>query len=826
MDCKKRVEELESRIKELEAESNRCKRAEEINRVLFTISSAINTAPGLQELYGIIHASLGSIIDATNFFIALYDRDEDRITFPYCVDIMDGEYPDNVEGVTRSASLTAEVIRTAEPAIVTDENRDLYQNESKGIIPACTPAANWLGVPLIHGKQVMGVMTVQSYDNPGLYDETDMSVMLSVADQVAVAIECKRSETAFRESVERYRAHGQATFEAVFISENGICLDTNRAAVEMFGYSYNELIGIFGTDVIAPESKDLAKKNMLSGHDKPYEVMGLRKDGSRFYAEICGKSIDYLGKNARITVVRDIDARKRSMASLKKREATLNSIFKAAPTGIGVVMDRKFKRINPRLTEMTGYSAEELLEQNTRIIYASSEEYERVGTVLYPQMAEKGTGTVEVKCKRKDGTLIDVLLRSNHIDPEDETSGITFTALDITDRKRAEKEKEVLQTRLRHSHKMEAIGTLAGGIAHDFNNLLGVIIGNAEMAAEDVEETSQARANLEEIRTAGLRAGNVVRQLLSFNRRIEQERKPVQIQSIADEAISLLRVSIPATVNIAKDFKEPLGTIKADPTRIHQLLVNLVTNAAHAMEDRVGTLTIRLRNVRRSDREGMPFSDLDSRPYLELTVRDTGCGIDPEIRDRIFDPYFTTKEVGKGTGMGLSVVHGIVKNHEGLISVNSTPGEGTTVTVLFPIIGDVPESPREARGKLPRGDESILVIDDEPSLVKLVHHMLERLGYTVESRTCPISALEHFGKHKDRYSLIITDMTMPRMTGEELVRAFLDADPRTPVILCSGFSERIEEKTVRRMGASAYIDKPVKFETLARVVRKVLDETS
>lgn len=823
MDQKNRIEQLENRIKELEAESSRRKRAEEINRVLFRISSAINTTTGLEELYGSIHRSLGSIIDTTNFYIALHDKAEDTFTFPYCVDEKDGHYSPSVKNVSKSASLTAEVIRTATPMIVTAENRHLYYNESKGMIPDCTPSIIWLGVPLIHGNIVMGVMTVQSYDDPDLYDETDMHVMLSVADQVALAIECKRAEEAFRESTERYRAHALATFEAVFISEKGICLDTNQAAVEMFGYSYNELIGIHGTDVIAPESRELVGQNMMSCNEEPYEAIGLKKDGSRFFAEIRGKKIDYKGKDARITVVRDIDKQKKAMASLKQREAALRSIFLAAPTGIGVTVDRVFRKVNDRLCEMVGYTPEELLGQSTRLIYPTESEFERVGRELYGQVHSKGSGTCEAKCRRKDGTLIDMFLSANTIDPMDHSAGNTFTALDITERNKAEKEKEILQTRLRHSHKMEALGTLAGGIAHDFNNLLGVIIGNAEMAVDDLPESSTAHSNLEEIKIAGLRAGNVVRQLLSFSRKIEQERKPIKIQPIIEEVIGLLRASMPATIEIRQDIPGRRGTIKGDPTQIHQLLLNLFTNAAHAMENSVGTLTVSLRDVLHTGQDSMPITGMESKPYVELTVRDTGCGIDPAIKDRIFDPYFTTKEVGKGTGMGLSVVHGIVKNHEGLISVNSVQGEGTAVTVLFPIIDESPATHRDVRGELPKGDERILLIDDETSLVKLLRMMLERLGYTVESNTCPLEALEHFRENKDRYDLIITDMTMPQMTGEQLVGAFLTINPGIPVILCSGFSKRIGRKTVIDMGASEYIAKPVNLGTLARVVRGVLD---
>jgi CheY-like chemotaxis protein/anti-sigma regulatory factor (Ser/Thr protein kinase) len=328
---------------------------------------------------------------------------------------------------------------------------------------------------------------------------------------------------------------------------------------------------------------------------------------------------------------------------------------------------------------------------------------------------------------------------------------------------------------------------------------------------------------LEEIRTATLRARDVVRQLLSFARKTRLEKKPTNIVPIVKESLKLLRSSLPTSIDIRQTIPEDVDTILADPTQINQVLINLCTNAEHAMSQG-GIIGVILKNATLDENATAKYPDLNPGRYLNLTVSDTGHGISKEGIDRIFDPYYTTKDVEKGTGMGLAVVHGIVKEHNGIITVKSKPGKGTTFSIFFPSVEqDVVMEPEPAE-KLPMGNEKILFIDDEPSIVNIARQRLERLGYDVDAEMSPIEALELFRSRPDQFDLVITDLTMPKMTGDKLVQEILNIRPDIPIILCTGFSEKIVEKNATTLGAADYIEKPIDQYDFAFKVRKVLDK--
>ncbi len=394
---------------------------------------------------------------------------------------------------------------------------------------------------------------------------------------------------------------------------------------------------------------------------------------------------------------------------------------------------------------------------------------------------------------------------------------------DITQQKKAEKAMMNLERQLRQSQKMESIGTLAGGIAHDFNNMLGIILGNTELAMDDVPKWNPARENLDEVRKACMRAKDVVRQILAFSRKSETEQKPFNIGLVVAESLKLLRASIPTSIHIRQNIAPDPAEILGDPTQIHQVMINLCTNAAHSMENDGGVFEVTLANTEIDEDTASRYPELHPGPHVQLVVSDTGDGISPEAIDRIFDPYFTTKDVGKGTGLGLSVVHGIVNSHHGGISVASTPGKGTTFTLLFPALqGEAMDEPKVFQ-KLPTGKERILFVDDEDVMAKLNQQRLEKLGYTVMAKTDPSEALRFFRGHPDQIDLVITDMTMPHITGDKLAQEILKIRSDMPVILCTGYSNRISEASVLALGIRKYIEKPIEIETLARSVREVLD---
>ncbi|MBN1547818.1 MAG: GAF domain-containing protein, partial [Syntrophaceae bacterium] len=387
-----------------------------------------------------------------------------------------------------------------------------------------------------------------------------------------------------------------------------------------------------------------------------------------------------------------------------------------------------------------------------------------------------------------------------------------------------DKEKEDLSRQLQQVQKMEAIGTLAGGIAHDFNNILAPIIAYAELSLMYTKQESDIGKYLQGILAAGSRAKELVQQILSFSRKMEQERKPMHLIPLIKETVKFLRSSIPTTIDIKFNVKVDADTVLADATEVHQILMNLCTNAYHAMLEKGGILEISLSNQTLTKEAAADIPGLTAGKHIILKVTDTGYGIDSAIIDRIFDPYFTTKEIGRGTGLGLSVVHGIVTSSGGAIRVESTKGIGTTFTIYWPLVEkeNVSTVPAE-KSPLPGGSEHILLVDDDAWVAEVCRTMLERLGYRVTVMTDSEEALKTFRTTNDTYRLVISDMTMPRLTGADLAHAFLELRPNFPFILCTGFSELIDEEKAKALGIKALIMKPIEFNVLAETVRAVLD---
>ena len=488
-------------------------------------------------------------------------------------------------------------------------------------------------------------------------------------------------------------------------------------------------------------------------------------------------------------------------------------------------MNLTFTYVNPAVKQMFGYEPDEWIGTTLKE-HCRPEEMEKMIKILstYMENPSKPNGVLfETNLKHKNGKDVPVEILGKYLyDQNGNVVGLQGTTRNIHERKEAEKERQRLSAQLRHSQKMEAIGTLAGGIAHDFNNILTAIVGYAELSLMDAQQNTRLSGNLQEIYRAGSRATELVRQILTFCRQTEHEREPIQIAPIVKEALKLLRSSIPTTVEIESSIKNDLGTTMADPTQIHQVVMNLCTNAAQAMEKTGGKLTVTLERATLGKRFHMMHPDVMPGNYFRLTVSDTGHGIAPGIMEKIFDPYFTTKKIEEGTGLGLSVSQGIVKSCGGELTVESQVNKGSTFMVYLPEISRSALKKEEKIVELPTGNQRILFVDDESALVNMGRQRLSRLGYHVEGYTSSVEALAQFQANPGRYDLVITDMTMPVISGDQLARRLIEIRPDIPIILCTGYSRQISDKKATACGIRSLLMKPITIKEMAETVKRVL----
>ena len=645
-------------------------------------------------------------------------------------------------------------------------------------------------------------------------------------------LEHKLAEEGLRESEKKYRLLVENASDVIWTRDMNLNLTYLSPSIEKItGYRVEESMALPNSERMMPASMKLlteifeeelkleAQGDADPSRDRTVEIEMICKDGSTVWLEITvrfirnetGQAVGVLG------ISRDINECKQAQEALRESEERYRTVLEANPDPV-VVYDIEGKVIyfNPAFTRVFGWTVEERISKKMDE-FVPEEAWEETKVMIDKVLAGESFSGIETRRFTKEGKIIPISISGAiYRDPDNKPIGSVINLRNISAQK-------TLETQLQQALKMESIGTLTGGIAHDFNNILGIIIGNTELAMDDVPEWNPAHFNLKEIKTASMRAKNIVRQLLTFSRKTDQELKPIKIIPIIKDSLKFLRATIPTSIDIRQDIRATDDTVLADPTQIHQIMMNLCTNASHAVETG-GTIEVGIENIVLDEDSAVLYPDLIPGNYVKVTVSDTGQGIAPEATGRIFDPYFTTKEVGKGTGMGLSVVHGIVKSHGGAIIVESELGKGTTFSVLFPVIEKQVDSEIEIDEKLPTGNERILFVDDEESMVYVGRYRLERLGYQVEAQTSPVQALKLFQANPDQFDLLITDMAMPRMTGDMLVKEILKIRPDMPTILCTGFSEKIDEERSKELGISAYIVKPFDRRDLAKLVRKVLDE--
>jgi len=636
--------------------------------------------------------------------------------------------------------------------------------------------------------------------------------------------ERKKAEEAVRKSEVKSRTILENIEEGYYETDMaGNFTFFNASLCRMLGYATDELMGMNNREFMTKETAKKVYKtfNKVYTTGKPnkgseFELIG--KDGTKKDMEVSislmrdeeGQRIGFQG------IWRDVTEKKRVEAELIQTKNFLQNIFDSSIDGItSTDLEGNIIYSSSRAKDILGYEREKLFGKKVYLHYEKGEEDAKK---IMKELKLKGElRNHEMMLKKKDGGLIDINLSASYLKNEKgEVIGTLGIYRDISERKH-------LESQLRQAQKMESIGTLAGGIAHDFNNILSPIMIHSEIGMMELPPDNPIQHNLKEILKAGERARDMVKQILAFSRKEEGRRAEIKIIPILKEVLKLLRSSIPTTIDIHHNLEAESDTVLADPTQIHQIVLNLGTNAAHAMRERGGSLEVGLVQEDLDSEAVAQYSDLNPGSYLKLTVSDTGCGIDGETMQKIFDPYFTTKGPGEGTGMGLAVIHGIVKSYGAHITVESELGKGTTFKVYLPGIAADVSPVAEPSVQLPRGTERILLVDDEKVAVDAIQPILENLGYQVNARTSSIEALEAFRNNPATYDLVITDMTMPNMTGKDLAKELMTIRPDIPIILCTGFSEKIDEDKAKEMGIS-FVMKPIVIRDITNTIRQVLEK--
>ncbi len=632
--------------------------------------------------------------------------------------------------------------------------------------------------------------------------------------------ERRRAEETLRKSEERYRSAIENMGDVFYrTNARGVIVMASPSAAGVLGYdSIDELRGkpVESFWMYPDERKEIEHAIREYGVVRDYELILKKKDGSPLFVSVTSTlRKDDQGKILGVEgILRDITERKRAEEERMKMATVIEQAAEAI-----IITDTSWiiEYVNPAFTAMAGYESTEVIGEHLRIL--KSDKHDRAFyRAIRKTLTEGHVWSGRLTNKKKDGSFYDSEVTAS---PIRNKSGAVINYVSIH---RDISRQVRLEIDLRQSQKMEAIGTLAGGIAHDFNNILTAIVGHTEIARFTLDGANPVHRNLDQVLQASARATDLVKRILAFSRQTEQRRQPVPIVAIVREAFKLLRPSLPTTIEIRDEvlLSPEDGVIFADPTEIHQVLINLCTNAASAMRGSGGVLLIRLSDSVVDDCRHPPHPDLQPGRYVCLAVSDTGHGIDPGIMDKIFDPYFTTKMTGEGTGLGLSVVQGIVRAYGGAISVKSLPGKGTTFNVFLRSMEKQMAAGTEAKETFCVGAERILFVDDEAILAELGQELLGALGYKVVTKTNSFEALETFRADPQGFDLVITDMTMPGLRGEELAREIIALRPDMPIILCTGYSELINETQAREMGISEFVMKPYMAGSFADTIRKAL----
>lgn len=808
---------LSQRNQELEALTVRLRRVVEVARRL----------TGSKSLHGLFPILLDEIVDVIGAVRGtLYVAIDDSF-----VPIMDSlaliESAPQYRLTERDDPVVAELVQSKQPLLVesTTGTSRILPKPWDGM-----DGSSLLFLPVFgENTQITGFVCLERRaESSFTLQEKELGALLSsVSSEILRSVQASEALVA---SEQRYRLLADNVADIIWTVDTDGNLNYVSPAVEgIRGYSVREVMGQRLDEQMSLDSVTTVRALLKDAIDQPrlfsaehthnLELELRHVDGNFIVAETGFIALrDEAGATTGLLAVsRDISERKRSEEARSRLAAAVEH---AAESIMITSPDGTIQYVNPAFERLSGYSRAEALGKTPRILRSGRMDdafYQNLWTTLTGGQVWQG----RFINKTKSGQLLEQEATISSIrDDRDNIINYVSVARDVT-------HEVELEAQLRHAQKMEAIGTLAGGIAHDFNNMLSPILGYAELAMSEAEHGSELWYSLNEIFNAGKRASGLVKQILAFSRRSEQERKLIQLENIVNECLQLLRGSLPSTINIRTDFQDRPAVI-ADPTQMHQVVMNLGTNAYHAMREDGGILTVRLQAMQVTANSPFVSADLPPGSYARLTVADTGQGMSEETLERIFEPYFTTKKIGEGTGLGLATVHGIVKGHKGHILVESTPGNGTEFSVFIPMATAMDDLNRDvhSRNRAWHGTERVLLVDDEPTIVAMLTRGLSMMGYQVDGHTDSTEALAAFTARPDAYDILISDQTMPRLTGLELARNAMELRSDFPVILATGFSDTVNEQIAHEAGVRQFLLKPASPRTIAENIRKVLQEAA
>ena len=674
--------------------------------------------------------------------------------------------------------------------------------------------------PLFLGSEVVGLLSLHSKRWPPFTDQDRElgEIMISLSAEL---LRTQQVTEVVRSSEERYRLLAENISDVIWITDAELRPSFVSPSVERrTGYSVAEVLERGIKPLLAPTSVARALALLEAGRVDPAgakpqrtrtaDLELVRKDGETIWLEVTVSALPGTNPGAFLGAARDVTARRRAEEQLA-RVAT--AVEQAAEDIIVTDKAGVIQYVNPAFERITGYAREEAIGKTPRILKSGAHDetfYRRMWSTLKQGETWAGRFTN----RRKDGAQV---LEDATISPIRDVSG---EIIGYVSAKRDVTRQVSLEARVAHSEKMEAMGRLAGGIAHDFNNVLAAVQGFADLAERADQDPPRLHGYLRGIRDATKRAAGLTRQILTFSRQRPHEMRPVEVKEIVHESLELMRAALPTTIEIRHTLASD-AAILADPSQIHQVLVNLCTNAGLAMGELGGTLSVDVSETDLDRAQAAAHPAVSPGRFVRLSVSDSGCGIPADVLPRIFEPFFTTRSAG-GTGLGLAVVHGIVEDHGGFITVTSEPGQGATFDVFLPVAVQAPGAEAQAAPDVPRGSARVLFVDDEEVLVSVGKETLEALGYTVTTAGSAAEALDLFKQRPDAFDVVLTDMTMPGMRGDLLAAELLHVRPELPVVLCTGFGERVSESTARALGARELLAKPWTLAELALVLRRVL----